>query len=157
MQQQQADFCPCQTAWTHVIVYKAHTCILSWMHFVLHAFCTACILYRMLMEHVISCCFPCNLLRNTLQAGHLPSRFTGVSWSVLLNRWAVYLMIPADQAGNPKNTKKQAGHGRTCLFLGCFDTDEEAAKVADKGRIRYVRLQLYSFHFINYSLGCGAS
>ncbi|KAL0045028.1 hypothetical protein WJX82_005815 [Trebouxia sp. C0006] len=55
------------------------------------------------------------------------SRFTGVSWSVLLNRWAVHLMIPAEQAGRP----------RTCLFLGCFDTDEEAAVVADKGRIRY--------------------
>jgi len=45
-------------------------------------------------------------------------------------------MIPAEQAGHP----------RTCLFLGCFDTDEEAAVVADKGRIRYVRLQFCEMH-----------
>ena len=79
------------------------------------------------MEHVVSCCCPCILLRNTLQACHLPFRFTGVTWSVLLNRWAVYLII--------------LDHPKTCLFLGCFDTDEEAAVVADKGRIRYLRLQ----------------
>ncbi|KAL0019074.1 hypothetical protein WJX79_001587 [Trebouxia sp. C0005] len=52
------------------------------------------------------------------------TRFTGVSWSALHNRWAVYLTVPTEQTGRRE-------------FLGCFDTDEEAATVADKYRIRH--------------------
>ncbi|KAL0020522.1 hypothetical protein WJX79_000225 [Trebouxia sp. C0005] len=54
------------------------------------------------------------------------TRFTGVTWSALQKRWAVNLTIPTEQAGRTR-----------CVFLGCFDTDEEAARVADKGRIRH--------------------
>jgi len=58
-----------------------------------------------------------------------------VTWSSLRNRWVVNLTLPT----------KQAGHS-ACVFLGCFDTDEEAARVADKGRIRHVRLQMSEMH-----------
>jgi len=56
-----------------------------------------------------------------------------VTW--LQNRWAAYLTIPTEQAGRSPR-----------VFLGRFDTDEEAARVADKGRIRHVRLQMFEMH-----------
>ncbi|KAL0045144.1 hypothetical protein WJX82_009940 [Trebouxia sp. C0006] len=54
------------------------------------------------------------------------TRFIGVTWSSRRSRWAVNLTLPTEQAGRS-----------TCVFFGCFDTDEEAARVADKGRIRH--------------------
>ncbi len=57
------------------------------------------------------------------------------TWSALRSRWAVNLTLPTEQAGHS-----------TRVFLGCFDTDEEAARVADKGRIRHVRLQMFEMH-----------
>lgn len=58
-----------------------------------------------------------------------------MTWSSLQNRWAVNLTLPTNQAGHS-----------ACVFLGCFDTDEEAVRVADKGRIRHVRLQMFEIH-----------
>ncbi len=97
-----------------------------------------CILYRPrpLMDHVLSCCCPCILFCSNTQACHLPFRFTGVTWSTLHNRWAVYLTIPTEQAGRSKTRE----------FLGCFDTDGEAAAVVDKCRIRHVSLQKFETH-----------
>ena len=85
------------------------------------------------MDLVISCCCPRTLFGSSLKACHLPFRFTGVSWSALHNRWAVYLTVPTEQTGRRE-------------FLGCFDTDEEAATVADKYRIRHVRLHVFEIH-----------
>ena len=72
----------------------------------------------------------CSVLQQYASLPFLPFRFIGVSWSPYRNRWAVNLTLPTEQAGRS-----------TCVFLGCFDTDKEAARVADKGRIRHVRLR----------------
>lgn len=90
---------------------------------------------KLLMDFVSLCCCPCTLFCSILQACHFPFRFIGVTRSSLRNRWAVNLALPTEQAGHS-----------TCVFLGCFDSDEEAARVADKGRVIHVRLQMFEMH-----------
>ena len=72
----------------------------------------------------------CSVLQQYASLPFSLFRFIGVTWSSRRSRWAVNLTLPTEQAGRS-----------TCVFFGCFDTDEEAARVADKGRIRHVRLR----------------